>query len=443
MRNTRLRTLLYSSVGVIALTSTAFASKTTSEPFTFNRDVLPILQKNCQSCHRPGEAAPMSFMTWRETRPWAKAIREAVRLKKMPPWFADPHVGKFANDRSLRESEIETIVKWADSGAPEGSAKDAPAAAAFVDGWNIGRPDWVVEMPSPIQIPDKGTVEYTYVVIPSGFTEDKWVQLSEVRPGNRKALHHVIAFVREPGAKWLADAKPGIPFIPKSDSPDRNSFRDGQWLIGYAPGTVPDNHPDGEARLVKAGSDIILQLHYTATGKPETDQTRVGFRFAKEAPKQRVYTLAAGKGNFVIPPGADNHRLDAKFKVQHDMTLTALLPHMHLRGKAFEYRLVFPDGRTEEILKVPNYSFSWQLTYVPEKPIFLPKGTLVECSAWYDNSANNPNNPDPKAEVHEGDQSWDEMMIGFFNVAFDPAVSLQELRSGPKPSSSEKAPSGE
>jgi hypothetical protein len=194
----------------------ALAAKDTAGTVTFHRDVLPVLQHNCQGCHRPGEAAPMSLLTYKETRPWAKAMREAVLLKKMPPWFADPHVGKFANDRSLAQKDIDTLVKWADSGAPEGDPNDAPKPVAFLDGWNIGTPDLVVEMPSEIDVPAKGTIEYTYYVMPTGFTEDKWVRMSEVRPGNRRVVHHVIAFVREPGSNWLKEAKPGVPYVPMS-----------------------------------------------------------------------------------------------------------------------------------------------------------------------------------------------------------------------------------
>jgi hypothetical protein len=373
----------------------------------------------------------MSFLTYKETRPWAKAIREAVRLRKMPPWYADPHVGNFANDRSMTAAEIETLVRWADAGAPEGDPKDAPERVPFVQGWNIGKPDLVVEMPAEFAVPASGTIEYTYFVVPTGFTEDRWVRQAEIRPGNRRVVHHVIAFIREPGSKWLKDAKPGVPYVPQKRDPNGGAFG-GQWLVGYAPGFVPDMLAPGQARLVKAGSDIVLQMHYTANGKPERDRSRVGIVFATEPPKQRVYTLAAGTDEFVIPPGADNHRVDASIKLDQDVEITALIPHMHLRGKAFEYRIAYPDGRKETVLRVPKYDFNWQLTYVPRKPIRLAKGTVVESSAWYDNSPNNPNNPDPKAEVRFGDQSWEEMMIGFFNVAFDPSIRLQDLVVRPK-----------
>ena len=407
-----------------------WAGKTAAEPVTFNKDVLPVLQKNCQSCHRPGEAAPMSFLSYKETRPFAKAIKEAVRLKRMPPWFADPHVGKFANERVMSAADIDLLAKWADTGAAEGNPKDAPKPLQFVQGWNIGKPDAEFEMPAEYEVPADGTIEYTYFIIPTGFKEDKWLQMAEIRPGNRRVVHHVIAFIREPGAKWLVDAKPGVPFVPRKGAADGSAFG-GQWLVGYAPGFVPDLLEPGQARLVKAGSDIVLQMHYTANGKVERDRSKVGIVFAKEPPKQRVYTLAAANNKFVIPAGADNHKLESKITLNQDMTITSLIPHMHLRGKAFEYRIVHPDGRTEQVLRVPRYDFNWQLTYVPKEPIKLARGTVVECSAWYDNSPNNPHNPDPKVDVRNGEQSWEEMMIGFFNVAFDPSIKVQDLVARP------------
>ena len=403
---------------------------------TFNRDVLPILQKNCQGCHRPGEAAPVSFLTYSETRPWAKAIRESVRLRKMPPWFADPHVGKFSNDRSLSPSEIETLAKWADTGAAEGNPSDAPAPVKFVSGWNIGVPDMVIEMPKPYQVAAKGTIDYTYYVIPTGLTDDKWVQFAEVRPGNRKVVHHVIAFIREPGSKWMKDAVPGEPFVPKKEAGESRNGGGGfggQFLVGYAPGTIPDILEPGQARLVKAGSDIVLQMHYTANGTEQVDQSKVGIIFAKEPPKQRVVTLAAMDTKFVIPAGADNYKVESQLTLQEDTTITGLLPHMHLRGKAFEYRVVYPTGETQELLRVPKYDFSWQLTYIPVKPIVLPKGSRIECTAWFDNSPNNPNNPDPKTEVRFGEQSWEEMMIGFFHTTLDPKMDPADLVRAKKP----------
>jgi hypothetical protein len=424
------------SLATALIASAAGKSDAPTNQVTFNRDVLPILQKNCQGCHRPGEAAPVSFLTYSETRPWAKAIRESVRLRKMPPWFADPHVGKFANDRSLSPSDIETLAKWADTGAAEGSPSDAPAPVKFVSGWNIGAPDMVVEMPKPYHVAAKGTIDYTYYVIPTGFTEDKWVQFAEVRPGNRKVVHHVIAFIREPESKWMKDAVPGEPFVPKKEAGESRNGGGGfggQFLVGYAPGTIPDILEPGQARLVKAGSDIVLQMHYTANGTEQVDQSKVGIIFAKEPPKQRVVTLAAMDTKFIIPAGADNHKVESQLTLQEETTVTGLLPHMHLRGKAFEYRVVFPTGETQELLRVPKYDFSWQLTYIPVKPIVLPKGSRIECTAWFDNSPNNPNNPDPKTEVRFGEQSWEEMMIGFFHATLDPKMDPADLVRAKKP----------
>jgi hypothetical protein len=264
--------------------------------------------------------------------------------------------------------------------------------------------------------------------MPTGFTEDKWVQLAEVRPGNRRVVHHVIAFVREPGSKWLRDAKPGEPFVPqKAKSDSERGISMGEFLVGYAPGYPAERFPPGAAKRIKAGSDIVLQMHYTADGKEQKDRTHVGFVFAKEPPKERILTVAAGNMKFVIPPGADNHKVESSMTLHEDSTLVSMLPHMHLRGKSFEYRVVYPTGETQELLRVPRYDFNWQLTYIPERPLVLPKGSRIECTAWFDNSANNKFNPDPKSEVRFGEQSWEEMMFGFFNVALNPAMNPRDL----------------
>ena len=380
------------------------ASKAGREsPVTFNKDVAPILAKNCQGCHRPGEAAPMSLRTYQEARPWAKAIREAVLLKRMPPWYADPHFGKFSNDRSLSPADIETLVAWANNGAPEGDPRQAPKPARFVEGWNIGTPDLILEMPVEYQVPASGTIKYEYFTIPTTFTEDKWVQRVEVRPGNRALVHHVIAFVKAP-------RKPGE---------DEKAKRATEFLVGYAPGSVPEVMEPGRAKLIKAGSEIEFQVHYTANGTAGVDRSRVGLIFATEPPREREMTVSARDNKFVIPAGAPNHEVEARYTLKQDATLTTLFPHMHLRGKDFEYRLTLPSGETRTLLKVPSYSFSWQLSYTLAQPLQLPKGSIIECTAHFDNSANNKYNPDPTHEVRWGDQSWEEMMIGFFNIAFD------------------------
>ncbi|MBX9599617.1 MAG: cytochrome c [Bryobacteraceae bacterium] len=400
----------------------AAAATGSSQP-TFHKDVLPVLQKNCQSCHRPGEAGPMHFTDYKSTRPWAKAIKQAVQTRKMPPWFADPAHGKFANDRSLAEADIKTLVAWADGGAKEGSPKDAPPAVTFAEGWAIGKPDVVLEMPAAFEVPASGTIDYHYVILPTNFTEDKWVQFAESRPSNRAVCHHIIAFVREPGNPWLKGAKPGVPF-----APDHKSERGmGEFLTGYAPGTIPNMLKPGQAKLVKAGSDIVLQLHYTANGKAAQDRAKIGLIFAKEPPRERVITLAAANNEFEIPPGDANYRVDSKIQLHEDSNLILMLPHMHLRGKDFQFRVKFPDGRTETLLNVPRYDFNWQLSYYLAEPLKMPAGTIIECTAHFDNSANNPANPDPKKAIRFGEQSWDEMMIGFFDVAVKADVGMMDL----------------
>jgi hypothetical protein len=396
---------------------------------TFTKDVLPIMQKRCQNCHRPGEVAPMSFLTYSEVRPWAKAIREAVLTKKMPPWFADPHYGKFSNDRSLAKEEIDTLVSWVDGGVREGDPKDAPAPVAWVDGWSIGKPDAVFEMPHDFDVPAAGTIEYQYIVIPSGFTKDTWVQAAEARPGNRKLVHHIIAFVRPPGSKWLSEAKPGVPFVPEAKKDDEKKKKKNdeekddaatpELLIGFAPGLVPMTLPSTQAKLVKAGSDFVFQMHYTATGKAGTDRSRIGVIFAKETPKERVFTSNATNSKFVIPPGDPAFKVVSSITLQQSARLVDLMPHMHYRGKDFEYRAVYPTGEEQTLLSVPKYDFNWQLFYYLSEPIVLPKGTRIDCTAHFDNSPNNKYNPDPKAEVRWGDQTWEEMMIGWFDVAVD------------------------
>ncbi len=397
---------------------------------TFYKDVLPVLEKNCQSCHRPGEAAPMSFLTYEATRPYAKSIKSAVLSKKMPPWFADPHYGKFSNDRTLSETDVKTLVSWVDGGAKAGNAKDAPAPVKFAEGWSIGQPDVVFEVPTAFNVPTSGTIDYQYVRLPTNFTEDKYVQFAEARPSDREHTHHIIAFIRDPHSPWMKDAPIGVPFVPEQPKQDPNAAKrggggeggggaigGGDMLAGYAPGTIPDTLKPGQAKLIPKGADIIFQLHYTADGKVGEDKSRVGIIFSKVTPITRVLTLAATNPRFAIPANDPNYRVDSKITLFADSTLEMMLPHMHLRGKDFDFRITYPDGRTETLLSVPHYSFSWQLSYYLAKPLHLPKGTTIECTAHYDNSVNNPANPDATKEVHYGEQSWDEMMFGFFDVS--------------------------
>jgi hypothetical protein len=360
----------------------------------------------------------------------APSIKRVVQQKTMPPWFADPQYGHFANDRSLSAKEISTLVAWVNAGAPEGDPKDIPAPVEFLEGWNIPKPDVIFQLPRPFQIPASGVVEYQYVIIPTGFTEDKWVQMAEARPTNRPMVHHIIAYVREPGSSYFKDQKPGVFFEAppsKADEKTDTSALPSDFLIGYAPGQPAEILDSGQAKLIKAGSDLVLEVHYMPMGTATTDQTKVGLVFAKQPPKERVLTLSAVNGTFKIPPGDPNYRVDASFEVATDLKLAGLHPHMHTRGKDFEYRIVYPDGRTETILRVPKYNWRWQLWYNLAEPLVLPKGTKIECTAHFDNSADNPENPDPSKTVIWGQQSWDEMMVGFFNLVFDAKTPAKAL----------------
>ncbi|HEY1676960.1 MAG TPA: thiol-disulfide isomerase [Candidatus Sulfotelmatobacter sp.] len=397
--------------------------------------MAPILQKNCQTCHRPGEAAPFPLITYEQVRPWATSMKRVVSQKIMPPWYADPKVGHFANDRSLTQQEISTIVAWANAGAQEGDPKDLPPAKNWVEGWGMPKPDVVFQLPHPFQVPASGIVEYQYVIIPTGFTKDMWVQAAEARPTDRSVVHHIIAYLREPGSNYFKGQKPGVFFEappPKQDDKNDTSALASDFLIGYAPGQPAEILPPGQAKLIKAGSDIVLEVHYTPNGKATTDQTRVGLLFAKEPPKERVLTLSAVNGTFKIPPGDPDYRVDATFDIPQDVRLISLHPHMHMRGKDFEYRIVFPDGKTDTLLKVPAYNWRWQLWYNLPEPITLPKGSKIECTAHFDNSPNNPENPDPTKTVIWGQMNSDEMMVGFFNLVFDAKLPATDLLSRPK-----------
>jgi hypothetical protein len=446
------------ALGGISLCCFAMGSAADSAPApqilkpTFYKDVLPILQNNCQTCHRAGEVAPMSLITYEETRPWAIAMKLAVITKKMPPWYADPQYGHFSNERNLSPQEIKTIIAWADSGAPAGDPKDKPAPVKFVDGWNIGVPDRVLEMPVAYNVPEQGTIDYQYMVIPGNFKQDTWIRAAEVRPGNRAVVHHVIAFIRSPESKWMRDAKPGEFFVPKKENEQqeggnknqqqaganqperrRRAGEIGELLVGYAPGLQALDLHNGEAKLIKAGSDIVLQLHYTANGAAGADKTKIGLVYAKEPPKVRNLQLAASNPGFKIPPNDPNYEVKSQVMLQETVTLADLMPHMHFRGKDFKYIAIYPDGHEETLLSVPKYDFNWQLGYQLAKPIVLPKGTRIECTAHFDNSINNPYNPDPTQTVKWGDQTWEEMMIGWFSVEVSPNANIANLVKFEKP----------
>jgi hypothetical protein len=400
---------------------------------TFNKDVLPILQKNCQSCHRPGEVAPMSLLSYQEARPWAKAIKNAVVTRKMPPWFADPNYRHFSNDRTLSASDIDTLVAWVDNGAAEGDAKDKPAPLTFEDGWNI-KPDMIVEMPQDFKLPATGTINYQYIRVKGNFTEDLWVQSAEMRPGNPAVLHHGKAWVVPPGSRWMADAAPGVAYEGREAA--GNMSTDGNDILGkFNPGLGAQSFDiGGAAKFVPKGSDIVFELHYTAVGKPATDRTKLGIVLAKHPPTTR-YFLSAGPTalNLVIPPADGNAEVVSEVTVGlDDAKLVYAQPHMHLRGKDFELRAIYPTGESETLFKA-KFDFNWQMGYNFDKPIPLPKGTRLIGISHFDNSANNAFNPDPSKEVRWGPQNWDEMSNCFVGLTFGVGDDPNNLfhRSGP------------
>ena len=397
---------------------------------TFYKDVLPILQNQCQACHRAGEVAPMPLVTYKDVKPWAASIRMAVEAKTMPPWFADPRYGKFSNDPSLTGEQIATIARWVDAGGPEGSPKDAPPPKHWASGWNIDAPDKVIPMPKPVAIPASGEIEYTYEIVPTGFTRDMWVQESEIRPSSPQYVHHAVVYIRPPNSNWLRQAPVGVPFVasdfkdPKLRAEAHETTTD--MLLVYAPGSQPDQWPAAMAKFIPAGSDLVFQMHYTANGHAGADQTSVGLVFAKQKPSQRVLTLQLTNHTFIIPPREDDYRVDVSGTLPNDCTLLSFFPHMHLRGKRFEYNILNPDGSVGETLLRVNYHFHWQLSYKLAQPRFLKAGTRLQAVAWYDNSEDNPHNPDPNVEVRWGGQTYEEMMVGFFDVAV-PADMDKEL----------------
>ena len=370
------------------------------------------------------------MLTYEEARPWAAAIRQAVKTRKMPPWFADAHYGKFSNATALTQEEIDTIAAWVEAGAPKGDPKDMPPPANFLEGWQIGKPDLVFELPRPFEVPASGVIDYQHVIVPTGFTKDTWLQAAEVRPTDRAVVHHIIAFIREPKSNWFKGQKAGeffiAPQVKTKEEPDTSALPS-DFLVGYAPGQPAEILRPGQAKLIKAGSDIIFQVHYTPNGKPISDRTKLGLVLAKEPPRERALTLSATNGTFKIPPGDPNYRVDATFEVRTPVKLSGLHPHMHGRGKDFLYRVVYPNGESRVLLSVPHYNWHWQNWYNLEEPVLLPKGAKIECTAHFDNSPNNPDNADPTKEVAWGEQSWDEMMVGFFNLVFDAKLPVQEL----------------
>ena len=400
---------------------------------TFSKDVAPIFYNKCISCHRPGEVAPMSLITFQDARPWARAIRDKVASREMPPWFADPSHGAFRNDRSLTPAQIDTIVKWVDGGARQGDAAQMPAVPALAAGWQIGKPDVVFEMPAEYHIAADGTIDYQYFEVPTNFKEDRWIRAGEVRAGNPEHVHHIIVSVIEPPGNTRPNVM-SVRAIADSDaSRAPRTLTDAQRaqlataarranavsLVNWAVGEDAPVYPAGLAKRIPAGSTLQFQIHYTTNGTAATDRSRIGLIFTKEPPKSEVRTALIANAQFAIPTGAANHQIEAEATFSDNVKVWTMHPHMHLRGKDMTYTAIYPDGRQEVVLHVPKYDFGWQTDYWLATPLSLPKGSKLHVTAHFDNSPANRFNPDPKTTVRWGDQTWEEMMIGYITYTVD------------------------
>jgi hypothetical protein len=461
-------------------TLTISANSKNAKAVTFNKDVAPIFFKNCAECHRPNDIAPMSFMTYKEARPWARSIKEKVVNREMPPWSPDPKYGEFTNDCRLSQKDIDTVVAWVDQGAKEGNAKDLPVAPeSLKGGWSVGKPDVILQLPQEWTIEVNAPDNYINFWVPTNFTEDKWIQAAEILPGNRKVVHHVIAFVQsakvaearmknskegirnpnEGGGRqyWdgtLRRTKMDAPVMDDTCAVQQDSGRrtgaangggnpeaqEGSLLAGYAPGKGTDVIPAGMAKRVPAGSYIMFQMHYSAFNgqlqKAEKDLTKMGLIFAKEPPDKMMITAGVVNATFKIPANADNHEVKACMTVPTDLDLITYMPHMHLRGKDMRYDVIYPDGKQETLLNVPKFNFNWQTMYYLKKPIRLPKGTKVIITAHFDNSKKNRYNPDANKDVRWGDPTYDEMMIGWFDMVIDNPMKPKKMMPADKPDAS-------
>ncbi len=387
---------------------------------TYTKHVARIMQKNCQECHRPEQVGPFSLLTYEDAVAWSDMIREVVTDKRMPPWYADPQHGKFSNDRRLSKEDYDNLLGWIDQGCPKGAAADMPPAKEFAKGWTIGKPDVVFTMPKPYTVPskiEKKSIAYQNIFVQTHFDEDRWIQAAECRPDNRAVVHHIIVY------SFGGDLK-------EIETERRKDPIGTGFLAAYAPGDLPLVCPEGAAKKVPKGATLVFQMHYTPTGTEETDQSSIGLIFAKEPPKYEVKTRAIRQSKFEIPAGADNYEVKSQTTFDKDTELLSLLPHMHLRGKDFTYVVTYPDGKKETLLAVPKYDFSWQSNYRLEKPLKLPQGTRIDCTAHFYNSAHNANNPDPMKPVRWGEQTWEEMMIGFVDYVtpVEPANKPEEKK---------------
>ena len=360
----------------------------------------------------------MELTSYEDVVGWGEMIGEVIRDRRMPPWHADPKHGQFANDRSMPDAEKEIIFTWIQNGCPQGNAADLPRPRKFTEGWQLPRqPDVVLAMQETFAVPAEAGrqgVQYQYFRVPTAFTEDKWIMATEVRPGNRLVVHHAIVYVAPPGSKHR---------------------RDWSFLTAYVPGLRCDPFPAGSAKRVLAGSELVFEMHYTPNGSSQSDRTEVGLVFSDIGSRaqnmREIVTTEIGNESFEIPPGTENHVVTATSRpTDQNLTLVSMSPHMHLRGQAFRYELVSPDGRREVLLDVPEYDFNWQTRYRLKEPRVIPAGSVIHCRAVFNNSVANPANPDPSQTVRWGEQSWDEMMLGFFDILMPPGSTPKKGKAG-------------
>jgi hypothetical protein len=382
---------------VIAATFTAGTYAADSTP-TFNKDVAPIFHSKCTECHRPGEIAPMSLLTFEEARPWAKSIAKNVAAGEMPPWKINPNHGTFSNDMSLTQLEIDTIVNWVNAGAPRGKRSDTPKTPKYTEGWRNGEPDYIIELDEVAVAADEPDF-FPNFEIKVDLPEDKWIQAIEFRPGNRQVLHHVVTFLG--GGTSTATSLP-------------------DFLAVWAPGTPPAVYPEGTGRKIGKNETLTMNMHYHSYGEAATDQTRVGLYFADKEPEKAISGQFAGTVNFRIPANESDYKVNGRYVVDENIQVISFFPHMHTRGKSMKYTATYPDGKSEILLDVAEYDFNWQWYYYPEEPVTLPEGTVLDIEARFDNSSENPNNPNPSMDVIFGEGTDSEMMFGVFDfIAVD------------------------
>jgi Copper type II ascorbate-dependent monooxygenase, C-terminal domain len=413
--------------GILFVGGRSFLSaQSATAPPAFAKDIAPIIYQHCASCHRVGEIAPMPLLSYEEVRPWAASIREEVATGAMPPWHSAAPRGQFSNDRRLSDPEKELIMRWVAAGSPKGNVKDLPPLPVFPDNWQIGTPDAVITMAEPFTVPAAGVLPYQNFTIPTNFTEDKWVQAIEVRPGTRAVVHHILVFVsgQRPNEAYT-QTLPQRPRRTRTGTQGPGSKMADTLFATTAPGTNAMIFQPGTAMRVPAGASIRFQIHYTTNGKEVSDRSSVGMIFAKQPPVKEMHTSAFFNPLLVLPAGAADAVVPSAIQFDENVHLTALFPHTHLRGKSWDYKIVYPDGRTETVLPIPHYDFNWQTYYTFTNPLAVPKGSKLEALAHYDNSANNKSNPDPTKEVHWGEQTWDEMQYTGINYTIDDRSSGQ------------------